>query len=80
MSQIIKSNARDLHQIERLGAVFHGDDAMTGIAQRLTGQQLDIGLVVDQEDIETVRRRRRIVLCPKLRGCSYCSYSATRFQ
>ena len=54
MSQIIISNARVPHQIERCGAVLHGDDAMAGVAQRLARQQLDVGLVVDQQDIETV--------------------------
>ena len=44
-------------QFEGLGPVFDRGDAVAGVAEGLTREQLDVGLVVDQEHVETVRRR-----------------------
>jgi hypothetical protein len=48
---------------------------MACVAQRLAGQQLDVGFVVDQQTSRRVRDDE--IPCPKLRVCSYCSFART---
>ena len=60
MSQIIRSNARARTRSSASAPSVDGGDAVAGVAQRLAGEQLDVGLVVDQQDVQTVRGPTRM--------------------